>query len=282
MALPKGSFVTTYTFGTPGPVKLYAELGKGHLDVNATETETTTVTVDGDDPERVRVEQDGDQISIIDTKTRGPLNFASKGYDVNVTVPTESQLRAKTGSADVATHGSLAAVWTQTGSGDVDVDTVTGPAQLSTGSGDFQIESVSGPLQVKSGSGDARIRFTGESVRVSTGSGDVVIEHATGTVSAKTGSGDLMVGRAEGDVSLATGSGDLEVKAAVRGKIEGKGASGDIRVGIPTGVPVWTDVSTVTGEIRSSVTGSGQPAPGQDHVELRARTVSGDITLLEV
>ena len=53
-------------------------------------------------------------------------------------------------------------------------------------------------------------------------------------------------------------------------------------VGIPAGTPVWTDVSTVSGSIRSSLEGAGQPAEGEDHVELRAKTVSGDIVLTQI
>jgi hypothetical protein len=60
-----------------------------------------------------------------------------------------------------------------------------------------------------------------------------------------------------------------------------KGASGDVTVGVPAGVPVWTDISTVTGAIRSQLPHAGQPAEGADHVEVRAKTVSGDIVLTQ-
>jgi len=53
-------------------------------------------------------------------------------------------------------------------------------------------------------------------------------------------------------------------------------------IGIPAGVPVWTDVTTVSGSIHSDLRGAGQPEPGADYVELRAKTVSGDIDLREV
>ena len=42
---------------------------------------------------------------------------------------------------------------------------------------------------------------------------------------------------------------------------------------------MWTDISTVSGAIRSNLEGAGEPAEGADHVELRAKTVSGDIVL---
>ena len=98
----------------------------------------------------------------------------------------------------------------------------------------------------------------------------------------KTGSGDLRVGESHDDVSLSTGSGDFVVDHVHRGRLSAKGASGDVRVGIPAGLPVWTDLSTVSGRIRSALDGAGQPDEGQDHVEVRAKTVSGDIVLTQI
>jgi DUF4097 and DUF4098 domain-containing protein YvlB len=98
----------------------------------------------------------------------------------------------------------------------------------------------------------------------------------------KTGSGDLEIGQAGDDVSMSTGSGDLKIASATKGKFSAKGASGDVVIGVPAGVPVWTDLSTVSGAIRSNLQGAGQPEPGQDYIELRAKTVSGDIQLTEL
>ena len=53
-------------------------------------------------------------------------------------------------------------------------------------------------------------------------------------------------------------------------------------IGVKAGVPVWTDITTVSGTIRSELQGAGQPQEGQDHIEVRAKTVSGDIALSEV
>lgn len=269
----------TYTFGSPSPTKLYVEIGGGRLDVTATETDQTVVTVDGDQADDVSVEQEGDEVRVIARREFRLISFGNRGPHVTVTLPLASQLRAKTGSADVTAHGALRVAWVQTGSGDVAIEEVGGPATVATGSGDVEVTSVAGELQVKTGSGDVDVHRTGDRVLVSTGSGDVRVHHAAGKVTAKTGSGDLTVDLAEGDVALTTGSGDLAVRRVVRGRVTGKGASSDIRVGIPSGTPVWTDINTVSGSIRSNVGGTGAPADGQDHVELRARTVSGDIIL---
>ena len=55
----------------------------------------------------------------------------------------------------------------------------------------------------------------------------------------------------------------------------------DSSVGIPGGTPVWTDITSMTGAVRSSLAGAGAPTEGQDYVQLRAKTVSGDIYLEE-
>ena len=52
-----------------------------------------------------------------------------------------------------------------------------------------------------------------------------------------------------------------------------------MRIGIPAGTPVWADINTVTGSVRSNIESVGAPQEGQDHIELQARTVSGDIVL---
>ena len=98
----------------------------------------------------------------------------------------------------------------------------------------------------------------------------------------KTGSGDLKVVTANSDISLSTGSGDVNIVTARRGRVSLKGASSDVEVGIPSGTPVWADINTVTGSIHSNIESVGAPQEGQDHVELQARTVSGDITLNQV
>src|SRR6185503_20017800 len=100
----------------------------------------------------------------------------------------------------------------------------------------------------------------------STGSGDVAIGTAAGPSVVKTGSGDLSVAESLTDVTLTTGSGDLVVSAARNGRVSARGASGDVRVGVPAGLPVWTDVSTVSGSLRSEIESAGEARAGEDHL----------------
>jgi DUF4097 and DUF4098 domain-containing protein YvlB len=272
--------MTDHHFDTPQPVDLFVEIGRGTVTVVATETSHTDVAVSGRDAEQVTVRQDGRQISVVGPKQRSVFG-GDHGLDVRVTLPTGSDLAVRTGSADISVTGTVGNAQLKSGSGDVRFGTATGPVVANTGSGDIRIEEAHGALKIKSGSGDIAVGTSEAVVSVSTGSGDVRVGSSGGPTVVKTGSGDLEVGDSTNDVSMSTGSGNLVVTRAHRGRVTAKGASGDVRIGVPAGIPVWTDITTVSGAIRSQLSGAGEPQPGQDHVEVRARTVSGDVVLSE-
>lgn len=275
--------MTEHHFQTDQPVRLFAEIGKGSVKVVATETAETHVQITGRDADQVLVRQEGSQITVVGPKQRGLVSFGnSDRLDVLVTLPTYSEIAVRTGSADVTVTGTVSAAQLKSGSGDLELDAVEGPLSLETGSGDVRVEHAGGALKAKSGSGDVLVVDAAETLMVSTGSGDVQLRTTHGPAVVKTGSGDLKVGDAGTDLSFSTGSGDLVVKAARRGRVTAKCASGDVHIGVQAGIPVWTEISTVSGEIRSSLQGAGEPVDGADHLELRARTVSGDVVLTEV
>lgn len=272
--------MTDHHFETHGLVRLYTEIGKGSVQVVATDTTETRVEVVGRDAEHVQVRQDGDQITVVGPKQRGI--FGDHRLDVVVRLPSDSTITVRTGSAGIAVRGTVGGGQLKSGSGDVVVEVAAGALSAETGSGDIRVDEARAELKAKSGSGDVVVAEAAAGVLVSTGSGDVQVSRAHGAVVVKTGSGDVKVGDAGSDVSVTTGSGDLVVGTARRGRVTAKGASGDVHVGIPAGTPVWTDISTVAGEIRSSLNGAGQPQEGADYVEVRAKVVSGDIVLAEI
>lgn len=256
--------MTEQRFRTPRPVGLYVEIGKGSVTVDAVDTSETYVVVSGRDADSVEVRQDGDQISVVAPRQRTGFFGSDSALTVNVTVPTDSDVSVKTGSADITVDGRV------------------GTGQFKTGSGDISAAVLGGSTQVMSGSGDIRVGQAESALNVSTGSGDVQLGVNHGPVSVKTGSGDFAVDEAHEDVTLTSGSGDLWVRTAHRGRLTANSASGDLSIGIPAGIPVWTDIFTLTGEIRSDLVGAGQPADGADHVEVRAKTASGDIHLRQL
>jgi DUF4097 and DUF4098 domain-containing protein YvlB len=272
-----------YGFETPHPIRLFVENGSGTVALQATSSATTQVHIAGRNADQVVVRQDGEEISVVAPKPRASGLFGGdQKLDIEVTMPSTSAVVVKSGSADVSATGRLGATKIKCGSGDVELDELGGVAVVDTGSGDIRIQEAASELRIRSGSGDVEIDTAAATTAISTGSGDVRLGRVGGPVVVKTGSGDLEITDAEGDVAMTTGSGDTVIRTARRGRISSKGASGSVQVGIPAGTPVWTDVKTVTGSLRSSIEGVGEPEPGADHVELRATTVSGDVVLAPV
>lgn len=271
----------THEFPTTAPASLYVEIGRGDVRVTCTDTATTTVVVEGRDADRVDVHERDGQISVVAPRG-GLLSAFDSPLHVHVTAPIDSNVATKLGSADVAVEGEAGAVRLRTGSGEVRVESVAAASSIDSGSGDVRIVRSAGDLKVRTGSGDVRIERTSGEVAVSTGSGDVHLATSEAAALVKTGSGDLRVDTSAGDVTFTSGSGSLAVGSTSRGRVSGKVASGDVRVGVPAGVPVWTDISSLTGRIHSTLSGAGQPAEGQDHVEVRATTVSGNVSLVQL
>ena len=269
------------TFDTPDPVALYVELGGGSLTVEATDTAETRVEVTGPREDEFTVEHRGRHVAVVGPTGRF-FGIGTDAHTVRIVVPSGSDLATKTGSADTETIGPLGTVKLKTGSGDVELERTEGPLVIESGSGDVRCHEARAEVRIKSGSGDIDLGDVVGSTGISTGSGDVVIGVAHQSTVVKTGSGDLELKRAESDVSLTTASGDLVVGHAPRGRITAKNVSGDVRIGIPSGTPVWTDVNTVSGSVASDLQSVGKPADGQDYVELRATTVSGDVRLVQV
>lgn len=274
--------MSEHRFHTPGPVTLYVENGSGSVSVTATETEESTVDVTGSDADEVTVTEENGHLSVVAPRRRTGFFTGDTALHMRITVPTGGELMVKTGSADITVDGTVGAAQVKSGSGEVRLDRLAGPAQVETGSGDVTVDVAHGELRVKSGSGDVTVTRTESAVAVSTGSGDVRLGTTSGPAVVKTGSGDFRVVDAGDDVSLSTGSGDLLVETARRGKFTLKAASGDVRIGIPAGIPVWTDINTISGRIRSDLDGAGEPAAGAEHLEVRAKTVSGDVVLTQV
>src|SRR5690348_3028917 len=77
-----------------------------------------------------------------------------------------------------------------------------------------------------------------------------------------------------------TASGDQEIGSVTSGKVTLKSASGNLKVGIREGSTLWVDARSRSGEVVSELPVSELPPDGSGPtVELRANTMSGDITV---
>ncbi|WP_203336462.1 DUF4097 family beta strand repeat-containing protein [Nocardioides limicola] len=270
-----------HEFHTPEPIELDAEINAGQLTVNAVETTQSVVTISGEDADRYDVEHDGSQLRITAPR-QNFFGLNTRPVVIVVEVPTGSHVDIRSGSAEVRTTGDLSRCTCKSGSGAIHVQQTQGPTVLTTGSGEIRIESASDHLRAKSGSGDIGVGTVHGSLGATCGSGTIRVGRIFGPARLKTGSGDVVIDEVHAETGITTGSGDIAVGAQRRDTFTAKTASGQISVGAPADMPVWTDLSSVSGRIRSALTGHGEPAPGQEYLTVRASTVSGDISLHQV
>lgn len=252
------------TFTTPSALEISIGLPAGRIEVEATDTAETTVEVEPLDDEaarrldEVRVELAGTALTV-EAPERRTWFFWGDGFAVRVRCPARSALRVHTASAGVTARGVLGAFSVKAASGDVRVGAVDGPARVQTASGDVHIESIARRAEIRTASGDVSIGDAGESLAATLVSGDLSVRSVAGAVDANTVSGDQWFG-------------------SVGGSITTKSVSGDVKIGVRRGATIWLDVRSVSGDTTSELdVGVGDPEPGTDVVEVRARSVSGDI-----
>jgi hypothetical protein len=265
------------SFPVTGPAELEVRLTAGEVEIDAVDgVDSVDVELIAHDEESqqlvdaARVElrdRHGRPEVIVDVPQRrggftlGSL-FGRAGITCRIRTPQGSGLDARTKSADVAVRGTLAG------------------ANVATASGDVQLDDVDGGINVKSASGDVRARRVASGVNVQTASGDVEIEVAQGMINLQTASGDLTVGEAWDNVNASTVSGDQEHGAVFKGNVAAHSVSGDVRIGVRRGSKVFLDCSTVSGDTSSELDMLADPPAGDGPlVELRVKTVSGDITI---
>jgi DUF4097 and DUF4098 domain-containing protein YvlB len=115
---------------------------------------------------------------------------------------------------------------------------------------------------------------------VHTASGKVDVGKATGDVEVHAASGEVRIGVAEASVRVKTASGRVSIEEARQGTVDLHAASGDLRVGVRSGVVARLDLNTVSGRVRSELpVEDSQPEEGAP-LEIRARTVSGDLLVV--
>jgi DUF4097 and DUF4098 domain-containing protein YvlB len=117
-------------------------------------------------------------------------------------------------------------------------------------------------------------------VNVKSASGDVSVRTVGGTATVSTVSGDARLGETQGLASVTSVSGDVELDAVTAGA-RLNSVSGDLHVGARRGLSLWIDAQSVSGSVTSDLEVGGAEGEGEGgaQVELRARSVSGDIRI---
>ena len=265
------------SFEVSGPTELDVRLASGEIEVEAiegaTRVELELIAHDDESQQLVdatRVElhdHHGRPQVVVDVpQRRGSFNlgmlFGRQGITCRLRAPERSGLSVRSKSADVRVRGTL------------------GGANIQTASGDVRLEDVDGGLNVRSASGDVVAQEISSGANIQTASGDVSLDAVRGPVNAQTASGDLRIGEAWNNVNANTVSGDQLHGAVFEGLVAAHSVSGDVQIGVRRGSKVFLDCNTVSGDTRSELELTTEAPPGDGPlVEIRAKTVSGDIAI---
>jgi Putative adhesin len=277
------------TFDTPEPISVTVELGVGDLRIVASDHTDTMVEVRPSDPtkkgdvtaaEQTRVEYAGGRLLIKAPKSWRQYSFRGGGesIDVQVELPAGSRLQGETGVAALRCQGRLGECRYKTGAGNIRLDQA-GAVQLRTGAGDLTVEQAGGDAELSTGSGAVRIdRIDGAAV-VKNSNGDTWIGQVTGNLRVNAANGRISVEKARETVAAKSANGDVRLGEVAHGAVLAQTALGKVEIGIRDGVAAWLDLHTRHGRVHNDLDAAERPGPGEDAVEIRARTSFGDITI---
>lgn len=265
-----------YQFDIDGHARLVISLQSGDIEVYPSPNSGIEASLTGKTAD-VTVEQVGNTVSI--TSEKKTSLFTSGSVRVAVGVPEGCDLELSGATLDLLSRQRLGAVKARTASGDirlVDADDLV----VKTASGEVRFDTIHGHCEVTAASGDVF--------------GDAV----AGDLKASLASGDVRVGRVDGDVSVKSASGDAQIDRAQGQDIAIRSMSGDITIGLPSGIRLDFDLDALSGDINLPPTAAPPappppPEPGSEFVQpvetatepqrrtvrVYAKTVSGDIKI---
>lgn len=276
-------------FDTPEPISVDLEIGRGDVRIMASDRTDTIVDVRPSDParkddvtiaEQTRVEYAGGRLLI--KAPRGWKQWlpwrGGESIAVQIELPAGSDVRGEAVLAAVHCTGHLGECRYKTSLGDIQVDQA-GPVHLRTGGGDIIVERAIDRTDVSIGFGAVRINSIDGTAVVKNPNGDTWIGEVTGDLRVNTANGTISVAKADATVAVKTANGDVCLGEVIRGTVLVQSGRGRIEVGVRDGVAAWLDLDTRYGEVHSEFEPTRGPEPGEDTVEIRARTSYGDITI---
>lgn len=273
------------SFDTTEPISATAHVEAGSIQFTAGDRADTVVEVRPRDPKKDLDVRAADQTEV--TYAGGALTvrtpksglFGRTGtVDVTVELPTGSHVDTTGSWTQVLGEGRLGEVRVKTSSGDVRFD-ATGPLKLTASHGSITVDRVDGAAEITTSSGSLRVGLVDGPAVLKNSHGTTTVDVATGELRVSGANGDIEIRRAEDAVTATTAHGTLRVGEVARGTVQLETSYGAIDIGVREGTAAWLDVSSVSGQVRNTLTTSEAPEKSEDTVRVRARTKHGNIDI---
>jgi hypothetical protein len=284
-----GTLTMVHEFKTPEPIAAVIDLTMGDVRVFAGDRQDTVVELAASDPgkredvaaaEQARVQYADGRLRVkAAQRWRSYSPFSGGGsVDVQAWLPAGSQLTGDAALAAFRCIGPLGECRIKTSLGDVELER-TASVAARTGGGDVSVGRASGHTELSTGTGEVRVGRVDGSAVLKNSNGATLVGEITGDLRINAANGDIVIDRCDASLAAKTAAGDIRVGAVGRGPIVVESAFGAVEIAIPDGIAAWLDLSTGYGRLHNMLEASGPPAPGQDAVEVRARSGYGDITI---
>lgn len=191
-----------------------------------------------------------------------PTDTEAPGAALEVRVPANARVWAKSGSADIEVTGVT---------GGLDLNIVGGSISVASTPRELTIESMDGNVRVLAGAGWMRVKTATGEIDVRGSGEDVGLSSVGGTVR-------VSGGRYErGKFETVTGDIVYEGDIGFKGSMDMTTHSGRVELRVPLRPDLELDATTVTGAIENTVT-SRRPSPGREGrgMELAFSSGTGD------
>lgn len=277
------------TFDTPAPISVTIELGVGDVRIVAADRTDTIVEVRPSDgakksdvtaAEQTRVELDGGSLVIKAPKgwRQWTLRGGGESIDVEVSLPAGSDVRVEAGVAALRCAGRLGECHFKTGVGDIRIEHA-GPVQVKTGVGDVTVERASDHAELATGSGAVHIGSIDGTAQIKNANGNSWVGEVTGELTVRAANGRIAIDHAHAGVAARTANGDVRLGEVASGAVLAQTGTGKLEIAIRDGVAAWLDLNTRYGRVHNGLEAADGPQPGEDTVEISARSSFGDITV---
>lgn len=221
---------------------------KVHMVFHGSEKDAANTVLDA-------AQKDGGVSVTMKRESHGWFSWGSSGDQlIEVTVPKNYSVNAKTGGGSVDLRDTIGAATLRTSGGDVSAKNVTGNLELRTSGGTIQTDAIKGDVDADTSGGDVRLQRVDGRIRANTSGGSVRVSLAG----------------ANRGINATTSGGDIEVRLpkGTQGTVEASTSGGDIETEIPI-----TTTTFKEGRIAGTLNGGGEL--------IRAHTSGGSIRLRE-
>ena len=276
------------TYNTPEPISVVIELGVADVQITATDRRDTMVDVRPTNPANKADVAAAEQTTIdfVDgrifvTAPKGWLHWVPRSgrgsIDVRIDVPTESNVEGSVGVGALRCVGRIGECRGKAGVGDVLIEECT-TVTIAVGAGAVEVGYAHGDVEVKT-TGAVRLGTIEGGAVIKTSNGDTAIREVAGDPRVTGANGNVVIEQAHGSVQAKSANGDIRLDSAERGTIGAVTARGKVQIGVREGVAAWLDLETGFGRVRNELSTAGEPGPGDETIDVRARTAFGDITI---